>query len=234
MLALGMAVGLLPLAAACDGGEHAESGGQLTRGHVTRLLVTTDNGLRLRPTDGERVTVDRRVDHHWSRRDGTRVLDLSCAGQCPRMPEVDVPKGTAVTVVGRNAGIDAAGVPGPLNLSTVNGDVTVTGSGRTDATLRLTTRNGSVRATGLRASAVNATTVNGDVTLDCATAPRRVTAATTNGSVDTLLPHDAPAYRVTATTDHGRPTVAVATSGAPEDRVLRLTTVNGDVRAREG
>ncbi|MHB9755519.1 DUF4097 family beta strand repeat-containing protein [Streptomyces sp. BYX5S] len=241
-LALTLAVGLLPLATACGGGgddgtaggANTAAGASLASERGARLVITTDNGLRLRPTDGDRVTVDDRVEHHWSQRDRTHVLDLSCAGQCPRMPEVAVPSGTAVTVVARNAGIDAAGVSGALRLSTVNGDVTVADSGNADAKLRLATRNGSVRATGLRSAALDATTVNGDVTLDCATAPRRTTATTTNGSVDTVLPSDAPAYRTTATTDNGRSTVAVATRGAPEDRTLRLTSVNGDVRVRKG
>ncbi|WP_425841987.1 DUF4097 family beta strand repeat-containing protein [Streptomyces fractus] len=231
---MALAVGLAASVAACDSGGKPSADGQLASERGARLLVTTDNGLRLRPTDGDRVTVDRRVGHHWSHHDRTRVLDLSCKRRCPRMPEVDVPSGTAVTVVARNAGVDAAGVSGALDLSTVNGDVTVANSGDAETKLRLATRNGSMRATGLRAAALDATTVNGDVTLSCATAPRRVAATTTNGSVDTVLPHGSPAYRTTATTDNGRPTVAVATHGAPEDRTLRLTSVNGDVRVRTG
>src|SRR4051794_39244741 len=199
------------------------------------LVIDTDNGLRLRPAEGERVDVDRRVDHHWFHHGGTWVLDLSCpahgdaAAQCPRQPEVDVPAGTSVTVSARNAGIDAAGVSGALDLTTVNGDVTVTRSGRDGAAVRLATRNGSVRAAALRTARLRAGTVNGDVDLDCATAPAAVTATTTNGSVGVTVPQDAPAYRVTATTANGRPSVTVPT--APDGRRMTLTTVNGDVTA---
>ncbi|MBO1331439.1 DUF4097 family beta strand repeat-containing protein [Streptomyces sp. VRA16 Mangrove soil] len=218
--------------AAC--GDHSGSAARADgpASAVTRLVVTTDNGLRLRPAGGDDVSVDRRVGHHWSHRDGTWVLDLSCGSDCPRMPRIGVPHDTAVTVVARNAGIDAAGVPGALDLTTVNGDVTVADSGAADAPARLVTRNSSVRATQLRARSVSAGTVNGDLTLDCATAPRRVTARTVNGSVSTVVPHGAAPYRVTATTDNGRPYVMVPTTGAPADRALHLTTVNGDVRAR--
>ncbi|MEU6843506.1 DUF4097 family beta strand repeat-containing protein [Streptomyces sp. NPDC046716] len=199
-----------------------------------RLVVTTENGLRLRPTDGDRVTVDDGVDHRWSHRDHTWVLDLTCkgTGQCPRMPRVAVPDDTAVTVVARNAGIDAAGVPGALDLTTVNGDVTVADAGADGAAVRLTTRNGSVRATGVRARSLAAETVNGDVVLGCADAPRRLSATTVNGTASAVLPHDAPAYRTTATTDNGRPFVSVPAEGAAADRTLTLSTVNGDVRAR--
>jgi DUF4097 and DUF4098 domain-containing protein YvlB len=147
------------------------------------------------------------------------------------MPEVDVPPDTTVTVSARNAGIDAAGVSAALRLTTVNGDVTVTRSGRQGATLWLGTRNGSVRADGARAARLHAETVNGDVVLACATSPSRVSADTTNGSVRVTVPHGGPAYRIAATTDNGRPSIAVPTAGAGDDRGMTLTTVNGDVTA---
>jgi hypothetical protein len=200
-----------------------------------RLVVTTDGGLRLRPAAGDEVEVDRRVGRHWSRHAGTWVLDLSCpppsGGPCPRMPEVDVPAGTAVTVSARNAGVDAAGVRGALTLATVNGDVTVTRSGGDAAAVRLETRNGSVRATDVRARVLHAETVNGDVTLDCAGAPVGITATTTNGSVRATVPHDAPAYRVTGTTVNGRATAAPPTRAGGDGPTMTLGSVNGDVTA---
>ncbi|WP_328498662.1 DUF4097 domain-containing protein [Streptomyces sp. NBC_00414] len=237
---------IVPLVAACGGGHHGSDDegawGAAAQQAVARdadLVITTDNGVRLRPADGDRVGVGGRIRHEWSHRDDTWVLDLSCpkrgkqgahGEECARMPEVDVPKGTSVTVSARNAGIDVAGVPAALDLTTVNGDVTVTRSGRSDAAVRLETRNGSVRAGTLRADEVHAETVNGDVTLDCATAPDGVGALSTNGSVRVMLPHGAPAYRVAATTENGRPSVTVPT-GEDDDHSMTLTTVNGDVTA---
>ncbi|MHC3469328.1 DUF4097 family beta strand repeat-containing protein [Streptomyces sp. 7R007] len=232
---------LFPLAVACGGDGHGSAdlkaaGTPALTAARTRLVITTDNGLRLRATDGRRVTVDGHVRRHWTHHDGTWTLDLSCSdegdGPCPRMPEVDVPDDVGVTVTARNAGLDAAGVAAPLDLTTVNGDVTVTRSGREDAVVRLSTRNGSVRANALAAGRLAAGTTNGDVSLACADVPSTVTAATTNGSVDVTVPHGGPAYRVSATTANGRTTVTLPTEGADRGRTMTLTTVNGDVDAR--
>ncbi|MBT2411271.1 DUF4097 family beta strand repeat protein [Streptomyces sp. ISL-12] len=198
------------------------------------LVITTDHGVTLRPGAGGEVAVDDRAGHRWSRRDDTRVLDLDCAGRdgrCPRMPRVDVPDGVSVTVRARDAGIDAAGIAGALDLTTVNGDITVTGSGADDGAVRLATRNGSVRADALRAGKVRAGTVNGDVTLACATAPAGVGGTTVDGSVRLALPADVPAYRVRAATDNGSTSVDVPTTHDTAGRTIRLTTVDGDVTA---
>ncbi|NSL43897.1 hypothetical protein [Streptomyces sp. 8P21H-1] len=149
-------VAIAPLVAACGAGHHGSDGDDgddgswaagarpvLSRG--ADLVISTDGGVRLRPADSDRAGVDRHVRHTWSHRDGTWLLDLSCpargdradAGECPRMPAVEVPADTSVTVSARNAGIDVAGVSAALRLTTVNGDVTVTGSGRPDAAVRL-------------------------------------------------------------------------------------------------
>ncbi|MGW2834554.1 DUF4097 family beta strand repeat-containing protein [Streptomyces sp. NPDC001286] len=246
VLSLAVILTVLPVGAACSGHKNAASPAvaaaeaPATDAPGGRLVVTTDNGLRLRPTDGHRVTVDDRVHAEWSHRGRTWTLDLSCRdgarsdGSCPRMPYVKVPDGLSVTVSARNAGIDAAGVAAPLDLTTVNGDMTVTRSGREDAPVRLATRNGSVNATDLDAKRVRAATTNGDVVLACTSAPSSVTATTTNGSVDVTVPHGAPAYRITADTDNGRATTDVPTSTAQRGPDMTLTTVNGDVGARLG
>ncbi|MET7698227.1 DUF4097 family beta strand repeat-containing protein [Streptomyces sp. NPDC005485] len=254
--ALAAALAALPLAGACGGADHGGNGSNGSNGdglraagaepapsRGTRLVITTDNGVRLRPADGDRVVADRHIRTHWSHQDRTWVLDLSCRTDdkgksdgdgdgrpCPRMPEVDIPAGTSVSVSARNAGIDVAGVSAALELATVNGDVTVTRSGDGARAARLTTRNGSIRADTLRSAGLHAETVNGDVVLGCATSPDRVTAATTNGSVRVTVPHDSPAYRVRATTDNGRASTDVRTSEAVH-RTMTLSTVNGDVTA---
>ncbi|MFJ7149164.1 DUF4097 family beta strand repeat-containing protein [Streptomyces sp. NPDC100445] len=243
---LAVALALLSLAVSCGGGHHGDGGATAAPGPAPgalgdTLVISSDNGLRLRPADGHRVTVDDRVGHgdrHWSHRDGTWVLDLSCDDHdrdgtpCPRMPEVEVPDGVGVTVTARNAGIDVVGVAAGLDLTTVDGDVTVTRSGRSEAVTRLATRNGSVRAVALHARRLTAATTNGDVTLSCASAPTAVTATTTNGSVGVTVPHDSPAYRVTAATANGRATVDVPRRDAGQGPAMKLGTVNGDVVAR--
>ncbi len=233
------AVFLLAAGTATGCGRHtaAPAGTALPSG--TRLVVVTDGGLRLRPADGDRVTTDPATRARWSRHGRTRVLDLDCPGHpaaghpCPREPTVEVPAGTPVSVTARNAGVDVAGLTGPLDLTTVNGDVTAQDSGDPHATVRLTTRNGSVRAHGLRAARIGGTTVNGDVDLDCATAPTAVTAATTNGSVTLTVPSGTPAYRATTATVNGHASITLPTAHPAPGRAITLRTVNGDITARE-
>ncbi|MDH6521375.1 hypothetical protein M2163_001637 [Streptomyces sp. SAI-135] len=234
---------LLPLAGACSDDHDGASGGPRAEdtlrvaGAGEQVVIATDNGLRLRPADGRGVTVDDRVSEHWSHHGKVWTLDLSCSdrgageGACPRMPYVEIPDGVRVTATARNAGVDVAGVAAALDITTVNGDVTVTRSGRDDVEVRLSTRNGSVRATSLEARRVHAATTNGDVVVGCAAVPSGVSAATVNGSVDVTVPHDSPPYRVTAATDNGRTTVAVPVRDADRAHSMTLTTVNGDVGA---
>lgn len=229
----------LPFAGSCDdGGTDASRADNALRAAASgdEVLISTDNGLRLRPADGDHITVDDRIDGHWSHHGDRWTLDLDCADHdahgCPRMPYVQIPDGAKVTVTARNAGVDAVDVAAALDVTTVNGDVTVTHSGQEHAPLRLSTRNGSVRATGLEAGRLHASTVNGDVVMQCATAPAGVTGRTVNGSVDVTVPRDAPSYRVTMTTDNGRTTTDVHAQGADRNRLMTLTTVNGDVTAR--
>ncbi|MEU9556378.1 DUF4097 family beta strand repeat-containing protein [Streptomyces fumanus] len=239
LLRLTVALAVLPAAVSC-GGDDGDGWADahpvaLTPGAA--LVITTGDGLRLRPADGRDITVDDRAGPRWSHRDGTWTLDLTCADRdrdadpCPRTPTVGVPDGTRVTATARDAGIDVAGVAAALDLTTVNGDVTVTGSGRDDAAVRLATRSGSVRTAALAANRLTARTTNGDVLLGCATAPSAVTGTTANGSVEATVPHDSPAYRVTARTGNGRTGVDLPVRNAGHGPVMTLTTVNGDVGA---
>ncbi|MEV5600076.1 DUF4097 family beta strand repeat-containing protein [Streptomyces sp. NPDC052299] len=212
----------------------------------TRLVITTQGGVRVVGTDGDRVTVDDSVLAHGDDGDGdTYTLDLPCdegderddraRDNCGGMPLVRVPAGVTLTVRARNAGIDVSDVRGGLNLSTVNGDVTVQDSGAKGARQHLVTRNGSVRATGLRGTGIDAETVNGDVDVHCATAPDTLSGITRNGTARVTLPADAPAYATDAHTVNGRSTTDLP-AAEPTDHAHRLTlrTVNGDTEARRG
>ncbi|WP_329331474.1 DUF4097 family beta strand repeat-containing protein [Streptomyces sp. NBC_00663] len=227
----------LSFAGACDsGGTDAPRADNALRAAASgdEVVISTDNGVRLRPAGGDHITVDDRIDGHWSHHGDRWTLDLDCADDhgCPRMPYVKIPDGAKVTVTARNAGVDVVDVAAALDVTTVNGDVTVTHSGQEHAPLRLTTRNGSVRATSLEVGRLYASTVNGDVEMQCAAAPAGVTARTVNGSVDVTVARDAPAYRVTMSTDNGRTMTDVHAQDADRNRLMTLTTVNGDVTAR--
>ncbi|MFF5494250.1 DUF4097 family beta strand repeat-containing protein [Streptomyces aquilus] len=229
----------LPFAGSCDGGGTGASrtdNALRAAASGDEVLISTDNGLRLRPAAGDHITVDDRIDGHWSHHGDRWTLDLDCADHgdhdCPRMPYVKIPDGAKITVTARNAGVDVVDVAAVLDVTTVNGDVTVTHSGQEHAPLRLATRNGSVRATSLAAGRLHASTVNGDVVMQCAAVPEGVTARTVNGSVDVTVPRAAPAYRVTMSTDNGRTTTDVHAQDADRNRLMTLTTINGDVTAR--
>ncbi|QMU76794.1 DUF4097 domain-containing protein [Streptacidiphilus sp. PB12-B1b] len=205
-----------------------------------RLVIVTDGGVALSAGASGAVSVgtDGAVVSSWHRAGPVATLDLDCpahpapgAGPCPGTVQVSVPANAAVTVQARNAGVSATGLDGPLNLATVNGDVTVAAAGTADEPMQLTTRNGSVRATGLRAPSLAALTVNGDVDLAWASAPGQVTAGTTNGSLDLTLPADCPHYAITAQTRNGQPHLGLPSDGTAADR-LDLTTVNGDITVR--
>ncbi|GAA3745332.1 hypothetical protein [Streptomyces tremellae] len=88
-----------------------------------------------------------------------------------------------------------------------------------------------MRATGLAASSLTASTVNGDVDLGCAHAPASVDAATANGSVRLTVPRGAPPYTAGAGPRGGRRIAAPTRRGGPA--TLALRTVDGDVTAEE-
>ncbi|MEV4963983.1 hypothetical protein AB0886_23395 [Streptomyces sp. NPDC024062] len=186
-----------PLLGACGGGD---PGGRLDAGppelaRGQRLVVTTEDGVRLRPSDDGRAVTDPRSVSRWSRREDTWTLDLSCRDhdeRCPRMPVIDVPAGVPISVTARNAGIEVTGLTAEMDLTTVDGDITVDRSGGDDATVRLVTRNGSVRASGLRSGELRAETVNGDVSLGSATSPTRLTVGGGDVPVDAAEGHAVP------------------------------------------
>ncbi|NYV74081.1 DUF4097 family beta strand repeat protein [Streptomyces sp. UH6] len=210
----------------------------------SRLLVTTEGGVRIVGTDDESVRVDEATPARWDLDAATPTLDLLCdqgdkrtEDNCGGMRLVHVPAGITLTVRARNAGIEVDGVHGELTLSTVNGDVTVHDSGTEGASQHLVTRNGSVRASGLAADGVSAETVNGDVDLLCTTAPAALDGVTRNGSVRVTLPAGAPPYKTDASTVNGRTVVDVPapTAGsADHPRRLTLRTVNGDTEVHRG
>ncbi|MEU6479425.1 DUF4097 family beta strand repeat-containing protein [Streptomyces sp. NPDC047017] len=247
---------LLPLLAltAChhDGGDPAlpgaapsESRGTFEKATLasgSRLVITTQGGVRVVGTDDDSVTVDDTTLARWSGDGNTHTLDLPCdesddraRDNCGGMPLVHVPSGVTLTVRARNAGVDVSDVRGELSLSTVNGDVTVQDSGTKGARQHLVTRNGSVHATGLQARDVGAETVNGDVDLLCTTSPDTLDGVTRNGSVRVTLPADAPPYATDTSTVNGRSTTDIPPAAATDHRHrLTLRTVNGDTEAHRG
>jgi len=137
---------------------------------------------------------------------------------------VSVPAGIVFAGQTVNGEMDAEGLRGDVEASTVNGSVRVSTSGLAEAS----TVNGSVSATLGRADWVGEaefTTVNGGITLTLpAGASTEVSAETVNGDLDTDFP-----LTVTGRFGPRRFRGTIGNGG----RTLHLTTVNGSIRIRK-
>jgi hypothetical protein len=107
-----------------------------------------------------------------------------------------------------------------VDVRTDTGRITATDLG---GQLRLSSETGTIRATGLRSTEVDARSDASEVRLRFATAPRRVEAVSDAGRVEVAVPLD-DAYRVDARSDAGRAQVAVRTDPV-SDRTI--TAVSG-------
>ncbi|MEO8634758.1 MAG: DUF4097 family beta strand repeat-containing protein [Gemmatimonadales bacterium] len=139
--------------------------------------------------------------------------------------EVRVPAGVRFVGTNVNGDVEGEDLPGDAILSTVNGDIAVSGAG----TARATTVNGSIKARMGRADwtgTLRLTTVNGGIKVTLpAEAAFTVEASTVNGSVGSEFP----------ITVQGRmkPNALRGTVGGG-GRALDLTTVNGSIDLVKG
>jgi hypothetical protein len=145
---------------------------------------------------------------------------------CRMNLDVALPADLPLTVRGTNGRITATGLTGNLQLHTSNGAIDVTDSA---GELNLGTTNGAITVEDGGSSAVYAETTNGQIDLECDSAPRTVEAESTNGAISIRVPNDGQEYRVEASTVNGR----VETGSVPEDsdsfRTLSARTTNGAV-----
>jgi hypothetical protein len=137
---------------------------------------------------------------------------------------VSVPAGVVFAGLTVNGEMEAEGLRGDVEASSVNGSVRVSTTGLAEAS----TVNGSVSATLGRADWVGEaefTTVNGGITLTLpASANTEVSAETVNGDLDTDFP-----LTVTGRFGPRRFRGTIGNGG----RTLHLTTVNGSIRIRK-
>lgn len=167
---------------------------------------------------GSTVEVDRHLSFglthpHVSERivAGVLIIDASCGGPvstfCSTRYDLAVPPAFEVTASSSAGSVAVSGLTGPLDLSSTAGSVSATDVGSTDVQARSTA--GSVKVT---------------FTVD----PRRVTAMSTAGSVLVLVPANGPAYRVDAGTTAGSTAVNVR-SDPQSDRVIIARSTAGSV-----
>ncbi|WP_037685881.1 DUF4097 family beta strand repeat-containing protein [Streptomyces aureocirculatus] len=121
--------------------------------------------------------------------DGDRLtFRMKCGGvisNCAAKHRVVVPRGVAVTVLNDDGEVTATGFREPLRIRTSDGSVTVKDA---RGPLDLRSADGSVRAVGVTSKRVSATSQDGSVRLELASAPDRVQARSQDGSVTVALP----------------------------------------------
>jgi hypothetical protein len=193
---------------------------------VRGVVADTDVGTIevRRGTAGAPVRVDRTV--RWSfgdprsseRVDGALLrLGGDCGsgwrfGECSVDYRVTVPPGTT------------------LELTTATGSIEVEGA---DADVRATTSTGSLELTSLTSDTVAAQASTGSVELTFAEAPTSVTARTSTGSVEVVVPADGSAYAVDVRTSTGASTTTVPVDSASPRRIeARSSTGSVEVRTQ--
>ena len=142
-----------------------------------------------------------------------RVSD-TCSGawwsNCSVTWTLVVPADTALEIVRDVGDISVREVTGPLSI---------------DSSV------GSISATGIGSPTVEARSSVGDVTLELATPPDRVTVAISTGDVSVMVPDDDTSYRVTAETSVGKTRNEVG-SDPGASRVVEVRSSVGDVTLR--
>lgn len=172
--------------------------------------------------------------------DGDRLtFRTECSGvvsNCSAKHRVVVPRGVAVTVVDHDGEVTATGFREPLKVRTSDGSVTVKDA---RGPLDLRSVDGSVRAVGVTSKRISATSRDGSVDLELASAPDRVRAHSQDGSVTVALPvgkgdggdGSAAAYRVdTESVDGGTDVSVPRDTRSPHHVSVR--SVDGDVTVR--
>ncbi|MFF8590347.1 DUF4097 family beta strand repeat-containing protein [Streptomyces sp. NPDC015220] len=240
----GAVVALLATATACGASaaddEHPEHRSFALRGH-TLTVDSDDSSLEIVAADGNKagqvevtrwfqgsVMIGKDPSVTWSMKDDRLVLRLKCSGigvNCAAKQRIEVPRGVAVKVEGKDGSVRARGFQDALDIRTSDGSVHVTDS---TGPLRLRSGDGSVRAE-VASRQVRATTGDGSVHLRLGAVPDLVDARSGDGSVGITLP-DAK-YRVTTRTGDGSSHVSVPRDDSSR-HVVSARTADGSITVR--
>jgi DUF4097 and DUF4098 domain-containing protein YvlB len=210
--------------------------------------------VTLIPTTGNQVVVDARAKGTlWLPKLKTEVdgghltLSGSCHdnpfGHCESSFVVSIPDGTPVTVETHSGDVRASDLSGHVSIDAGSGDIALSGlSGGTTARvssgdieasrlsgkLVLETSSGDVDAAELSAPTIDARATSGDVFLDVAKVPKRVSVASSSGDVTIAVPRNGDdGYDAQAATSSGDPRVRVD-QNAESNNSLSAVTSSGD------
>jgi Putative adhesin len=181
----------------------------MTRSYTWSLdKPTITNGL-----DGDLLSISSAC--HFS-------VGLGCSGHV----RLVVPKDLEVRVHNSDGSLTLRDLDGPVDLTTSDGNINAS---NLTGQVKLRSSDGSVVATGLRSDEVDAATSDGAVRLSFAVDPSSVTARSSDGSIEVVVPSDGSAYNVTATTSDGSRDVSVPTDPSSARRI-QVSTSDGSIR----
>jgi DUF4097 and DUF4098 domain-containing protein YvlB len=228
-------------------------------GNVSEVRIDGRSAdVTLVPASGGQVVVDARAKGTlWLPKLKTEIdgghltLSGSCHdnpfGHCESSFVVRIPEGTPVTVETRSGDVRASDLSGFVSIDAGSGDIALSGltggttarvsSGDIEASrlagkLRLETSSGDVDAAELSAPTIDARATSGDVFLDVATVPRRVSVTSSSGDVTISVPRNGrDGYAAEAVTSSGDPRVLVSKNDQ-SSRSLSAVTSSGDATIR--
>ena len=189
--------------------------------HGGPITVSDSSGsVRIQAVAGSHVTVSY-TEHYELKRPaisatttgGGLQLTAKCAGgllgnNCEVNYVLGVPAAAALVVHTGSGGLHIIGVTGTEALDTGDGGITLENvSG--DVTAH--TGSGGIHGSQLRSASVQASTGDGGIQVDWATAPTAVVATTGSGGVHLVVPAGSGPYRVATHTGSGGVNVRVAT-----------------------
>jgi hypothetical protein len=224
-------VGLATLAETHDHRSFGFAGG--------RLVVDADgSSLRISPGTANTVEVDRSVHHDLQRPRLTERLDgnrLLLRARCPNFVvvrcdgdyQVRVPPSVDLQVINTSGTVQVSGMLGAIDIRS-DDSITLDG-GR--GTVLLRSDYGSIRASGLRATEVQARTGSGRVSLQLAVPPRVVSARSDDADVLVVVPNGPQLYHVDANSTDGTTSNGLRTDPASALRIT-ATSGSGDVTLR--
>ena len=206
---------------------------------VSALAVSNDSGsVTITATPGDTITVVAEVSDGWQTTDvSTDVVDgvLELHASCPVFVSpwcnvdfsVSIPADRAVTVDGSGS-VRVRGMTSPIDVDSDDGRIELD-----DVSGDLVVSNDDGRIVGRRLTAgtVRVRNHHGSIELSFLDPPQSVSATTTNGSIEVVVPDSEVLYRVEMDTSHGGTDNLVRTD-PNSDRVIDLSTRNGSITVR--
>lgn len=160
----------------------------------------------------------------------TLRLEQDCPGffiawGCQASFDVTVPAVVEVSGSTSNGAVVVTGVEGPVDVTTSNGAITLED---VSSSVLARTSNGAISGEGLASVDVDVASSNGRIDLSFVSAPTSVSARSSNGTIEILLPADAAPYAVETSTSNGQVSTDIRIDpSAPQS--ISLQTSNGDI-----